>query len=178
MLLTDFRFAISIDRQRMAAFLECVLPTIQWETQNIIEGGVNNYVHQLPTRRKETVITLKRGLGLGRELTDWYSATLQGRYWPRTISIHLMDSLRNDVITWTVAQAFPIKWTGPSLKSDGNAIAIESLELACGEISVTYTDKFPQSSGWLLQSAGNDNTTSLNSSIQNLLSGDFLNLTR
>jgi phage tail-like protein len=31
---------------------------------------------------------------------------------------------------WTLDKAFPVKWVGPSFKSDEAAVAIESLELA------------------------------------------------
>ncbi len=150
MLLTEFRFAIQMGADRIGAFVECTLPTLQWETQMIKEGGVNTYVHQLPTRRKEAKLVLRRGLGLGREIVDWYDEVLKGTYAPRLISIHMINSLHEIVMTWTVEGAYPVKWTGPRLKSDsGKAVAIEALELACGEVSVTY-DKtlIPATTDW------------------------------
>ena len=38
--------------------------------------------------------------------------------------------------TWNISNAFPIKWTGPQLKTSENSIAIQSLELAGGEITI------------------------------------------
>ena len=149
MLLTGFRFAVDIGSKRIGAFIECTLPTIQWDTQKIEEGGINTFAHHLPTRRKEATITLKRGLGLGRELTDWYRSMLLGVYMPQTVTIHMMDSLRHDVISWSVADAFPTKWVGPTLNSKESAVAIETLELSCGEITVAYADEhFPKSWEW------------------------------
>lgn len=156
--LTDFRFVLEFDNgNRLGAFTECVLPTIQWETQKIVEGGVNHFVHQLPTHRQEATITLKRGIGLGQELFSWYAPALvaDGQLIKKNVTIHLLAGKRNGInsdypsaISWTVTQAFPIKWTGPSLKAEGNAIAIESLELACNEISVVATTIPATSANW------------------------------
>ncbi len=159
MLLTDFRFAVELDNRRLGAFVECTLPTLQWDTQKIEEGGVNNYVHQLPTRRKEATIKLRRGLGFGRELMDWYTDSLAGNFRRCKVSIHLVQTVKKgrsyrvqDVITWTAENAFPIRWEGPPLKSEGKAVAIETLELSCGEVSMEYEEAyFPDSERWWLQ---------------------------
>jgi phage tail-like protein len=52
------------------------------------------------------------------------------------VTIILLDSLSNPVITWHMESAYPVKWEGPQLRSDSNAIAIQTLDLACGEITV------------------------------------------
>jgi hypothetical protein len=35
-----------------------------------------------------------------------------------------------------IEQAYPVKWTGPTLKTDDNTVAIQTIELACGEITI------------------------------------------
>lgn len=160
MLLNEFRFVVDIDSVRAGAFTECTLPTIQWDIEKVIEGGQNTYIHQLPKGLKESTITLKRGLGLGGEIYNWYQSSLTGTFLRKSVTIHLMDSLRKVMCSWTAAQAFPVKWTGPRLQADSRAIAIETLEIACGLITVTYLSEITTATWWTKQS----NSTTLNPS--------------
>ena len=132
-----FRFVVTISGITGAVFTECTLPTIEWDVQEVKEGGLNSYTHQLPGLRKITKVTLKRGL-VKEGLLDWYQAVMNGEFADarRTITITLKDSMRQDVYSWNIANAYPTKWTGPQLKSDDNTIAVETLEIACGEVTV------------------------------------------
>ena len=160
MFLTDFRFVVIINGTPIGAFTECVLPTVEWEMQKISEGGLNHYVHQIPTRRKESTLTLKRGLGIGRELIDWVAPAgeqaesshpmIGWQTVAKTITIELYNVQHKVAMSWTVERAFPMKWTAPSLKADGKAVAIESLELSCGPISITVHDIPVSSETWEL----------------------------
>jgi len=132
----SFRFVVDIDGQRQAAFTECTLPSIEVEIEELREGGLNSYVHQLPGRRKAAKVTLKNGIGKN-ELLDWYIRSLSEPVDRKQFTITLLDLQRNPVLTWTMENAYPVRWNGPNLKSDNNAIAIQSLELVCGEVSVT-----------------------------------------
>ncbi|MBP8000198.1 MAG: phage tail protein [Chloroflexi bacterium] len=132
-----FRFVVTISDITGAVFTECTLPTIEWDLQEVKEGGLNSYVHQLPGLRKATKITLKRGL-VKEGLLDWYMAMMSGDFTSarRAVTITLMNSMREPVMSWNIVGAYPTKWTGPQLKSDDNTIAVETLELACGEVTV------------------------------------------
>lgn len=130
-----FRYIIEIDGKRLAVFTECTLPTIEWELEEVKEGGLNTYVHQLPSRRKAARLTLKHGIGKS-PLFDWYLKTLIEKFEPRDITVKLLDVTGANVVTWVMEKAFPIKWTGPQLKSDSNTVAIQSLEFACSEIQI------------------------------------------
>lgn len=132
-----FRFVVTISDITGAVFTECTLPSIEWDVQEVKEGGLNSYTHQLPGLRKSTKLTLKRGL-VKEGLLDWYQAVMNGEFANarRTITITLMDSMKQPVYSWNIADAYPTKWTGPQLKSDDNAIAVETLEIACGEVTV------------------------------------------
>lgn len=133
-----FRYIIEIDGKRLAAFTECTLPTIEWEMEEVKEGGLNTYVHQLPGRRKASRLTLKQGVGKN-VLFDWYLKTLNETFEPRDITVSLLDVTGADVATWIVGRAYPIKWTGPQLKSDSNVVAIQTLEFACAEVLIDST---------------------------------------
>lgn len=130
-----FRYIIEIDNNRLAAFTECTLPTIEWEMEEIKEGGLNTYTHQLPGRRKSSRLTLKHGIGKSK-LLDWYKETIGEKFQPKDITVTLLDVTGQGVATWDIKHAFPVKWTGPQLKSDSNSVAIQSLEFVCADVTV------------------------------------------
>jgi phage tail-like protein len=131
-----FRFVVEIANQKVAAFTECTLPAIEWEIEEVKEGGVNTFTHQLPGRRKAAKITLKNGVGKS-ELLDWYQKTMSGNFARKPVTVILLDAKKQPVMTWKVENAFPSKWSAPDLKADSNTIAIETFELAGGEITVS-----------------------------------------
>jgi phage tail-like protein len=131
-----FRFVVDLDGERQAAFTECSLPSIEWEMEEIKEGGLNLYTHMLPGRRKSARVSLKNGVANG-ELLSWYIEAIGKAAGRKPLTITLLDSMLNPVIVWQLQEAYPVKWTGPNLKADDNAIAIQTLELACGDITVS-----------------------------------------
>lgn len=95
------------------------------------EGGVNDYVHQLPVRHSWSRITLKRGLVQGLGLWTWYQAGLsQSLGARRDGAILLMTSNGIPAMTWTFQGGLAAKWTGPGLHATDAAVAVESLEIA------------------------------------------------
>lgn len=130
-----FRFIVDVDGERQAAFTECTLPSIEWESEEVKEGGLNTFVHLLPGMRKASRVTLKNGVGKST-LMEWYIQSL-GKTAPRkALTIALLDSTGSPVVTWQVENAYPIKWSGPELKTGSTSVAIQSLELICGEVVV------------------------------------------
>ena len=130
-----FRFVVLVDGAPYGAFTECSVPIIEWEVEEIKEGGLNTYTHQLPGRRKGTKVTLKNGVG-SIPLLTWYFSCMSEQFSRRSITINLLNPLFMPVIIWHIENAYPTKWTGPQLKSSENSVAIQTLEFACGEISV------------------------------------------
>lgn len=134
-----YRFVVKIDGLDQAAFTECTLPTIEWDMEEIKEGGVNTHVLQVPGRRKAARLTLKNGVG-NSDLVDWCCRVMQENYAHdkrKTITVKLMDiTTKKEVAVWTMEQSLPVKWSGPQIQSDSNAVAIQTLEFVCGEIKV------------------------------------------
>jgi phage tail-like protein len=131
-----FRFVVAVDNVTVGAFTECTLPTLEWEVEEVKEGGLNTYTHQLPGRRKSARIVLKNGVGLAPQLVKWYTQNLQETFKRHRVTITLLNAMYLPIMVWNLEQALPVKWTGPQLKSDDNTVAIQTFELTCGEITV------------------------------------------
>jgi phage tail-like protein len=132
-----FRYIVEVDNKRIGVFTECELPTIEWETEPIPVGGLNTHVLILPGRRKAAHFSLKHGIGKG-QLVEWYRKALENKFEPRPVTIALQDTTGRTVATWIMYDAYPTKWTGPQLKSDSNAVAIQAIEFACGLVNVEF----------------------------------------
>jgi len=55
---------------------------------------------------------------------------VNGKFERKSGFIILMDSEGNEKWRWSFERAYPVKWTGPDLKADSSAVAVETLELA------------------------------------------------
>ena len=127
-----FRFTVFVDEISFAVFTECKLPDLKMTPQTIKEGGQNTYVHQLPTRVEPGNLTLKHGIILSSELTKWYMQVVNGDMENalREVTVVLFDAAWQATNLWAFRRAYPINWSGPTLKSDDNAAVVESLEIA------------------------------------------------
>ncbi|MBK8430818.1 MAG: phage tail protein [Chloroflexi bacterium] len=143
----SFRFVVELDNRRVAAFTECTLPAISWKMQEIIEGGLNTHTHELIGPRQKTKLVLKRGLAASSELMDWYVQTLNQQIQRKRVTVVLLDVTRQPVMTWSIEQALPVKWTGPKLDAKAKTVAVETLEISCGRITVELDAAYKQTVG-------------------------------
>lgn len=139
-LTTSFRFVVHIDNEAVGAFTECTLPTIEWEMVTVKEGGLNTSVHQLPGQRKEATITLKNGIGIVDDLLSWCTDAMNEKFKRRKVTVTMHNPFQEPVMTWRIEDALPKRWTAPQLQADSNTVAIQTLELICGEVTVMKGD--------------------------------------
>jgi phage tail-like protein len=132
-----FRFVVALDGERQAAFTECTPPTVEWDVEPVKEGGMNSYVHQLPGQRKPATLSLQNGVGK-TALLDWYMESMNGPPSRKSVTVTLLNAEREPVLVWHLSDAFPTSWKGPQLQSESRTIAIQTLELACGEVTASY----------------------------------------
>lgn len=128
--LMSFRFRVEIDGITAAYASEVSGLSRETETEPYEEGGVNEWVHQLPKRTKYQHITLKRGITDRDDLWQWHQDVIEGRFRRQNGAIILMDAEGSDRWRWNVLQAFPVKWTGPELRAENSTVAFEAVELA------------------------------------------------
>lgn len=119
----------------------------QIESESIKEGGVNNYEHVVPTRRKFSDLVLKRGVvnGKGTKLLDWVQAAFAGMaegrsIQPTDIQVALLNEKHEPLMTWEIKHAWPKNWKYSDLNADKGEILIETLELNYNQFTIK---KFP-----------------------------------
>ncbi len=128
--LMGFRFIVEIDGIAVARASEVSGIQVEIETETYEEGGVNDFVYQLPKRARYQPIVLKRGLAEGDEFWQWHQDCVNGSVKRKNGSIILLDTEGQEKWRWNFVQAFPVKWTGPDLKAENASVAFESIELA------------------------------------------------
>jgi phage tail-like protein len=135
--LVAFRFKLEVDNVIQAGFSECSGLQVETEVDEVREGGNNEAMHKLPKGQRQMNLSLRRGMTDSRVLWDWHLEVARGRKVPRKlVNVVLLDRDGEERWRWSFKEAFPVKWTGPELKGDGNAVAIETLELAHGGFEV------------------------------------------
>ncbi len=107
----------------------------EFQTEEVVEGGQNRYVHRLPKTAKYPNLVLKRGIVTKSSfLADWFSATIGSSLslpiLPQNLAISLLNSEGSPLICWGVCNAWPVKWDVSGLNSEDNKVLIETLELS------------------------------------------------
>lgn len=126
-----FNFTVEIDGLLAGGFSEVSGLQIAIDVQVYREGGENLFEHQLPgPARYPQRLTLKRGLTDRDVFWDWTQQVARGVIVRRNITIALHDESGAPVMLWDCRRAFPVHWSGPDLRADGNAVAFETVELA------------------------------------------------
>jgi phage tail-like protein len=100
------------------------------EHKVVTEG--HEVVMKIPGRLKWENIVLKRGITSNMDIWTWRKEVEDGNVDAARAngSIYMFDQMLKPVAEWSFERAWPVKVTGPSLKSDGNEIGVEELTLA------------------------------------------------
>jgi phage tail-like protein len=126
-----FRFSVSIDGKE-SSFQE--VSGLDLETQPIEYRKGNSNVFsavKMPGIKKVGNVTLKKGVfQKDNQFFQWYSQVKMNAVTRKTIVINLLDENGSPTMTWTLQNAFPTKITATDLRSEGNEVAVESVEVA------------------------------------------------
>jgi phage tail-like protein len=116
---------------------------LQFEmTYKPVESGGNyEEIYQLPERIKWSAVTLERAVQQDASLAVWQWLQTCMANWTDTplnaqefngqtnVTITLLDYQANEVLTWVLQNARPMKWEGPTLNAEDKKVAIEKLTL-------------------------------------------------
>lgn len=99
------------------------------------EGGENVSSLHLPERVKHGTLVLERGVMLLSPLTLTFNEVL-GRFNSRyaDVNVLLLNHLKLPVCSWTFTHALPVRWQTGDLDAHSNAVLINTLELAYGQM--------------------------------------------
>jgi phage tail-like protein len=106
----------------------------QIETEAVVEGGENRFVHNLPKAVKHPRLMLKRGVADGKsDLVQWCRSVLEGgfieRIKPRLLEVSLLDEDGKPLRRWSFDSAYPVQWEVEPFNSTKNEVALEKIEL-------------------------------------------------
>ena len=132
----SFSFLVELEGLIVGGFSEVSGLQIETEIKEYREGGLNEYVHRFvgPTKYPSNLV-LKHGLTALEGLWLWHQDVVQGVIERRNGTVYLLSEQRLPLMWWDVIDAVPVKWSGPELKADSSAIAVQSVELAHRGIS-------------------------------------------
>jgi phage tail-like protein len=134
------RFVFTVDGLTIGAFTEVSGLSVQIDTEELVEGGQNQYTHKFPKAMKWPNLVLKRGITDTDALFEWFAKcsgegleAAGNKLERRHGSVQLLDSQGKVVRRWNFTDAFPVKWTGPKLAASSRDLATEELEVThCG----------------------------------------------
>ena len=126
-----FHFQVQWGGERIG-FTEVTGLDMQVEAIEYREGSSPEYSKiKMPGMHKFSNITLKRGTLAGdSDFYKWVNEISLTKVTRRDIVISLLNETHAPVMTWRAKQAFPVKLQASDMKSDGNEVAIETIELA------------------------------------------------
>lgn len=126
----NFRFRVEIDGITQAGFSEVTGFDASIDVIEYREGIDITTPRKLPGLTKYGNITLKWGTTDSMEMYNWMLAAINGQIERKTITIVALDEEANDVATWVVNEAWPVKYNAPDFNGLSSEVAIEFLEIA------------------------------------------------
>lgn len=128
---------------------------VEWDSEQVsfqevsgldIESQIIEYRHgdspqfstiKMPGIQKSGNVTMKKGVFKSdNKFWDWFNEIKMNTIKRKTVTIKLLDEAGSPTMTWTLANAWPTKITGTDMKSDGNEVAVESIEIAHEGITI------------------------------------------
>ena len=100
------------------------------------DGTDDTTVRKVRGLRKLSNITLKRGISGHVGFWRWVLDGVNGDANRQQGYIALLNEDRAEVMRWNFKQAWPTKYTGPSLNAKNSEIALETLELAVEDLRI------------------------------------------
>lgn len=123
------RYEVKIDGVDLGAFTQCQGLEGEYDILEYPEGGNNGFVHRLPGRRKHPNLKLTRPIDADSgKLAAWFTS-LADSVSRKTASITVYDGNKKKIAAWNLVEVWPAKYSGPSLSSDDEGVAKETLEL-------------------------------------------------
>jgi phage tail-like protein len=126
-----FNYLVEMNGVEIGGFASVAGVELKVETDDVREGGVNDFVHKIAKQSTYSNLTLKRGITDLTTLWDWCATVVGGVVDRRPLTVVLLDHQGNDTQwRWNFRDAFPVKWSLSELNATSGTVAIESVEFA------------------------------------------------
>ena len=131
--LAVFHYGVEVQGEVTGYFTECsgIGSENELIEHKVVDDKGRESVHKIPGRLKWQDITLKRGITNNMDIWDWRDMIVNGQVDDarRNGSIIMYNQALEEVARWNFERAWPLKVSGPSMKSDSNEFGIEELVL-------------------------------------------------
>lgn len=137
--LPKFYFSVNLGDAGQVPFQEVTGLNTESETISYRAGDSKAFnVIKMPGLIKSGNVTLKKGIFVNdTKFWDWFSKINMNLIKRQAVTISLLDQDAKAAMVWNLQNAFPVKILGADLKSDGNEVAVETLELAHEKLTIT-----------------------------------------
>jgi phage tail-like protein len=134
------RFSVTVDGLSLGLWRSCKGLTVELKYKPVEQGGEYLGDVCLPEKLAYGRVSLERGVEKASSqalqawlkgfIYQWYTYPLNPDGVPPStdVVITLLDYQLNEVMEWTLSEARPVKWSGPTLQATDNNVAIETLE--------------------------------------------------
>jgi len=128
--LPKFYFEVKWDKNVMS-FQEVSGLDVQSEEIKYRHGDSKAFsVIKMPGLKKVGNVTMKKGVfKADNKFWDWFNQIKMNTIKRVPVTISLLDEAGKPTMVWTLANAWPTKITGTDLKSEGNEVAVETIEI-------------------------------------------------
>jgi phage tail-like protein len=123
-------FSVEVGPYKLGSFTGCDGIGCEVVIEQREEGGNNGFVHQLAGRIKYSNVKFTRAVDQDTANVAKWFASLNGTVARSTAKIVAQAADGTPVYTWSLVGVVPVRWTGPSLSTDSNKAATETLEIA------------------------------------------------
>jgi phage tail-like protein len=130
-------FVFEVDGVEIGRFREVSGLKVEVEVEEYAEGGEHGFVHKLPGRLKWPNLVLKRGVTNDDNLLGWLHESAgdgmvkrKGKANRSTAAVTLMGANATRLRTWSLIDAMPVSWSGPTFAATSSDLPEEELEIA------------------------------------------------
>ncbi len=141
----DMRFDVVIDGFELGSWSTCKGLKVAFEYDKVKELGEHTTNHLIPKFVNYQNVVLQRAIARDdwAKTKGWLELTVAAPWilgenvpgvsgipaGPSSATITLKDAYLDEVASWTLEEAMPAAWTGPTLNASGKMVALETLEL-------------------------------------------------
>lgn len=135
--ISSFRYKATIGGEEVN-FSDISGLTLEYNTTEYKEASKDGVrTIQVAGQRNAPSLSLKRGLfEKSLELYKWFNEVHTDDFTKKDVVISLLNNTNGVVMTWTVANAFPTKFDGPSLDATSNEVSFQQIDIKGDSIVV------------------------------------------